>query len=160
MKRNRILMLSLIAVVAVFLIIDQFGSILEQWFVNWVYRLQLAIAGMSDTLVTNQGSPVSPINFKFSTLLIWVFIFLVGFYILGEIRFSLHKSKRWISDSCPRCGSTIHRIHRNRLDHFINWLLMPHAHRYRCSNTECHWSGLLYGRPRMQSMGGESIQPS
>jgi len=45
------------------------------------------------------------------------------------------------SPTCPRCGETVHRIHRRFVDHIAS-LLRP-VRRYRCENPACQWEGNL-----------------
>jgi hypothetical protein len=44
---------------------------------------------------------------------------------------------------CPKCGGTIHRIHRKRTDRLLD-LFVP-VRRYGCSNADCRWRGLRIG---------------
>ncbi len=66
--------------------------------------------------------------------------------VLWRIRYRLENASRWHEHTCPRCGSSLHRIHRNTLDRMIGFLMLPHSRRFRCDNLECGWSGLRYGR--------------
>jgi hypothetical protein len=61
-----------------------------------------------------------------------------------RIRDRFLKSLYWRSKVCPRCGSTLERVHRSQLDRLVGRFLLPHAHRYRCSNSSCRWSGLRH----------------
>jgi hypothetical protein len=158
MRKNRILMLALILFVGVILILDQFGPVLEAAFSQWIYNLQVAIANFSNSLLSGNRTPMQETSFSLSGLLLWVFIALVVFYILGEVRYNLQKTRRWTSDTCPKCGGKIHRVHRTSMDRFFNWLLLPHAHRYECSNHECNWTGLLQGRPQFPRFHDERSQ--
>jgi hypothetical protein len=87
-------------------------------------------------------------NTRFSlTDLVGGFVVLAGIlFVLWRIRYRLGKSQRWRSRACPRCGSTLHRVHRTTLDRFIGFLVLPHSRRFRCDNPDCRWTGLLYGR--------------
>lgn len=42
---------------------------------------------------------------------------------------------------CPGCGAPLKRVHRHVLDRFIS--LFRSVHRYRCSNPECDWRGVV-----------------
>ena len=44
---------------------------------------------------------------------------------------------------CPKCGATIHRVHRNFVDRLINGIVP--VRRYGCSNADCRWVGLRVG---------------
>jgi pimeloyl-ACP methyl ester carboxylesterase len=41
---------------------------------------------------------------------------------------------------CPRCGGSIHRVHRRWGDRVVSWFVP--VRRYRCSNRECRWCGI------------------
>jgi hypothetical protein len=45
---------------------------------------------------------------------------------------------------CPRCDSTLKQIHRRFFDRLISQFYQ--VHRYRCSNPECRWTGLLHNK--------------
>ena len=47
---------------------------------------------------------------------------------------------------CPKCESSIKRMHRNIFDRFLSRTFMPNSRRYRCTNSECGWSGLRKSR--------------
>lgn len=42
---------------------------------------------------------------------------------------------------CPDCGSALEREHRHALDRWVS--LFRTVHRYRCTNPDCGWEGLL-----------------
>jgi len=62
----------------------------------------------------------------------------------GRVRFL--SSPHWRATACPRCGSPIHRVHRNVVDKAVSKLFLPHARRYRCEKPECGWTGLRHSR--------------
>lgn len=62
----------------------------------------------------------------------------------GRVRFL--NSPYWRATACPRCGSPIHRMHRNVMDKAVSKLFLPHARRYRCEKPECGWTGLRHSR--------------
>jgi hypothetical protein len=43
---------------------------------------------------------------------------------------------------CPDCGSPLKQIHRRSFDRLITQFYP--IHRYRCSNANCRWEGLLH----------------
>jgi hypothetical protein len=85
---------------------------------------------------------------RMSALEILAWILAIGgmAFILWRIRFRFLKSDRWQVLACPRCGSNLHRVHRTSLDHLIGPIFLPRSARYRCSNSECRWSGLRQTR--------------
>jgi len=75
--------------------------------------------------------------------LIGAFLILIAVILLVlRIRHRFSSSEIWRSDTCPRCGSGLQRIHRTPPDRILARTLLPHARRYQCTDTECGWSGL------------------
>jgi hypothetical protein len=79
-------------------------------------------------------------------LLAWMLIVGGLIVILYRMRVRYLKSDHWQATVCPKCGSKLNRIHRTRLDRMLGPIFLPHAVRYRCSNSNCRWSGLRHGR--------------
>jgi len=71
--------------------------------------------------------------------------------VVWRVRFHLLRSEYWRVRQCPRCGSSLHRIHRNLLDRVVGLLILPHSRRFRCDNPDCRWTGLRYGRHHMEA---------
>ena len=67
-------------------------------------------------------------------------------FIGWRARVRFLSSPYWRATTCPRCGSPIHRVHRNMLDKVASKLFLPHARRYRCEQTACGWTGLRHSR--------------
>lgn len=86
-------------------------------------------------------------GFNLSTLLAYLVVLLALAVISWRVRARFLTSASWKATVCPRCGSDIHRVHRNLLDHFLSFTLLPSARRYRCANEKCRWSGLRRRRP-------------
>jgi len=42
---------------------------------------------------------------------------------------------------CPDCGGPLRQVHRRAFDRLVT--LFYRVHRYRCSNADCGWEGLL-----------------
>ena len=63
--------------------------------------------------------------------------------VLLRIRWRLMRAPSLTSVQCPRCRSDLHRVHRQALDHAINWYVP--VRRYQCTNRECNWRGLRVG---------------
>ena len=51
-------------------------------------------------------------------------------------------SDRYVGAFCPKCGSSLLRLHRFRSDQILSKILFLKFHRYQCSNSECDWGGL------------------
>lgn len=60
--------------------------------------------------------------------------------IVLRMRWRLMHSSSLTAMQCPRCGGTIHRVHRRARDRVLS-LVLP-VRRYRCANTECRWQGI------------------
>jgi hypothetical protein len=75
-------------------------------------------------------------------------VLLVGalVFIGWRLRVRFLRSPVWRVSECPRCGSPIHRVRRTWLDRVASTLVLPHARRYRCSNSDCGWEGLRHSR--------------
>jgi hypothetical protein len=61
-----------------------------------------------------------------------------------RVRWRLMRSVSLSTLRCPKCGGSLHRVHRRFLDRAIS-RFVP-VRRYRCSNHECHWNGLRVGK--------------
>jgi signal transduction histidine kinase len=83
-------------------------------------------------------------SFTVSDFIGWILILLTSAFVVWRARYRFLTSRFWRIEDCPRCGNTLHRIHRTRFDRFLTWILLPHSRRYRCNNDECHWSGLRH----------------
>ena len=62
---------------------------------------------------------------------------------LWRFRSKFLNSDHWNASACPKCGSSLHRIHRTGFDRFLSRSILPDARRYLCSDRECGWKGLL-----------------
>ena len=60
--------------------------------------------------------------------------------IVLRVRWQIMRSEALTSAKCPKCGGSIHRVHRHFRDHLID-VYVP-VRRYRCARRECHWEGL------------------
>ena len=63
--------------------------------------------------------------------------------VLWRFRSRFLNSDNWNASSCPKCGSSLHRIHRTGFDRILSRSILPDARRYLCSSRECGWEGLL-----------------
>lgn len=71
------------------------------------------------------------------------FLLITGVVVLAvrRVRWRLMNSPSLTAKRCPKCGSSLHRVHRTPIDRAISRLFVP-VHRYLCSKPECRWRGL------------------
>jgi hypothetical protein len=69
-------------------------------------------------------------------------------FIVWRLRIRLAQMPRWTAYQCPKCGRDIVRAHRTNADRVFIRFLLPGARRFRCSNQECQWTGLLRNWPQ------------
>jgi len=62
------------------------------------------------------------------------------FAIVLRVRWRLIRAESLTTLRCPRCGGSIHRVHRRAGDRVVGWFVP--VRRYRCSNKECRWGGI------------------
>ena len=128
----------LVALFGVFLVVEQFEireTMLE------VY-LRLADSLKRLALTTQEKLVAYITNFTPSDFLGWVLIIVTSVFIFWRVRYRFLNSDYWKADQCPKCGGELHRIHRSLLDRVLSWIIMPHARRYLCADSNCTWSGL------------------
>jgi hypothetical protein len=87
-------------------------------------------------------------NLSLSDFIGWVLLFIAIVLAIGVVRYRFTNSPALQASRCPQCGSDLHRVHRKYFDRLLSRTLLPHARRYRCSNSECHWTGLRHPRHR------------
>lgn len=63
-------------------------------------------------------------------------------FLFYRVRHRFMTSAQVASRTCPRCGSSLERVHRSWFDRFLGVTLMPKSRRYRCTSQSCDWSGL------------------
>lgn len=71
-------------------------------------------------------------------------IILCAVLIGVRVRYRVLRSERWISPTCPKCGSDLARIRRTSFDRFLSASFLPDARRYQCRNQACDWQGLKH----------------
>lgn len=79
-----------------------------------------------------------------SDLLGLALIVLALLILTRRVRWRLMRSEEWTGDTCPQCGSPMHRSRRRPLDRVIGWFVP--VRRYRCKNPDCGWKGLRVKR--------------
>ena len=88
----------------------------------------------------------------------WIIVVVAAALFVTQRRDRFLQSTRWVDDICPKCGDRIHRVHRTRMDRLINVILRSHLRRYRCSNSDCDWSGLRHGEPHRYRPGSRRFK--
>jgi len=69
-----------------------------------------------------------------------VLILVAVLAIVLRLRWRLIRAESLTTLRCPRCGGSIHRVHRRTRDRLVGWFVL--VRRYRCSNKECRWCGI------------------
>ena len=128
----------LVALFGVFLLVEQFE--IRETMLEVYIRLADSLKRLA---LTTQEKLVAYItNFTPSDFLGWVLIIVTSVFILWRMRYRFLNSDYWKVDQCPKCGGELNRIHRSLLDRVLSWIIMPHARRYLCADSNCNWSGL------------------
>ena len=128
-----------IILIGIFLLIERMDIRLTLW--RW---LSSFTAGLTSGLELVVGQSVQRItSLTLSDLVGLTLIVAALIAVLWRIRWRLTHDQRFTSDTCPVCGSELHRIHRTRLDRIVN--VFAPARRHQCKNPECDWSGLRFG---------------
>ena len=87
-------------------------------------------------------------SFTLSDLIGWILIIGTLVFVAWRARYRFLRSGYWRSTTCPKCGSSLERIHRKRFHHLLSKTLLPHGRRYGCTNTECNWTGMRHRHRR------------
>jgi predicted RNA-binding Zn-ribbon protein involved in translation (DUF1610 family) len=91
------------------------------------------------------------LNFSVTDFLGLVFIVgAIGFVFL-RIRHHFRSNADYDATVCPRCGSSISRVHRSSFDRLLGKTILPNSRRYRCTNKSCGWDGLRHQRYRAEA---------
>ena len=129
-----------IFLIGIFLLVERIDIRMTLW-----HGLSSFIVGLASGLELALGQSIQRItSMTLSDLVGLTLIVAALVAVLWRVRWRLTHDKRFTSDTCPVCGSELHRTHRTRLDHIIN-IFVP-ARRHQCKNHECGWSGLRFGR--------------
>jgi hypothetical protein len=75
-----------------------------------------------------------------SNALGFVLVLGAGIAIVLRVRWRLVQTESLTTLRCPRCGGSIHRVHRRLGDRAISWFVL--VRRYSCWNRECRWCGI------------------
>jgi hypothetical protein len=127
-----------IAATGVFLVVKEF-SIREV--LRLVYHTVIAYLGSwAQSVSTSANNTIA--QFSTSDLLGGVLVLAGLAFVIWRGRYHFYRSEYWKAVNCPKCGSKLHRIHRNSWDRFLSRTLLLGARRYQCENPECGWSGL------------------
>ena len=137
LKEYRVEIIALLAIaLAVFLLVEPFD--IRESFMAWVSRLADQAKVFSDKIVALIiRVPLS--DWIGSILLLATLVF-----VAWRMRYRFLKSNSWRGTTCPKCGSSLVRVHRSRFERLLSRIVLPHGRRYKCSNSECNWSGLRH----------------
>lgn len=151
-RKYRFELISLIAVgLGLFLLLERMSirASVSAWFNASAARLLGGVRQLDATL----DALISRISFSdvFGALLI------VGasVAILLRLRWRLLNDPKLTTAACPKCGGSIHRIHRKTADHLIS-AFVP-VRRYRCTNDACRWRGLRVGKHHASTRRGAAV---
>jgi hypothetical protein len=127
-----------VAATGIFLVANEF-SIREV--LGFVYQNAISHLG---SWAVNLSTGVQNYFSRFTSndLLGWLLFFFGLVFIFWRGRIHFLRSAYWKSVNCPKCGTTLHRIHRTSWDRFLSRVLFLDARRYCCRNPDCGWSGL------------------
>jgi predicted RNA-binding Zn-ribbon protein involved in translation (DUF1610 family) len=87
-------------------------------------------------------------SMKFTVMDFLGVVFVIGAigFIVFRIRHHFRNDSEYAATNCPRCGSSIMRVHRSPFDRLLGMTILPHSRRYRCKNKSCGWEGLRHQR--------------
>jgi hypothetical protein len=133
----------LIAVAGAILLFDRWQ--IHHLVTKWLEMTHSAVVGLLSAIDRSlaefvaETSPAELVGF--------VLVVLALLALVMRVRWRMMHSQRLTTLSCPRCGGSIHRVHRRMPDRLLS-LFLP-SRRYRCGNSECRWQGLrVYGGHR------------
>jgi uncharacterized paraquat-inducible protein A len=133
------------ALLGVFLLTEQFEirATLRAWLSALANGLWLGLNALIDRLLVYLKA------FTLSDLLGWLLVIGAIVFTFWRARLRFVSSTYWQSKVCPRCGSSVMRVHRHSLDRLLSATFLPDARRYRCTNAACGWSGLRHHEPHV-----------
>jgi hypothetical protein len=130
----------LIALLGVFLLVERIeirATIIQTS--GWIYETAKQLAQTSWENLT-----IYITSFTVSDIIGWILIAVTSVFVAWRLRYRFLKSRFWRIKDCPRCGSSLHRIHRTPFQRFLTLFLLPNGRSYRCTNDNCRWSGLRW----------------
>ena len=128
-----------IILIGIFLLVERMDIRVTLW-----YWLSTLLVGLTSGLELVIGQSVQRITSMTLSDLVGLALIVASLVaVLWRVRWRLTHDQRFSSDTCPVCGSELHRIHRTRLDRIVN--VFAPARRHQCKNDECGWSGLRFG---------------
>lgn len=144
LRKYRVELIALVVILlGVFLLVEQWDIrvTVMRTTIQTIDSLKPLLKAVSERLV---GYILS---MTLSDLIGWVLIIATLFFILWRIRYRYTHSERLKAMACPRCKGGLVRVHRTFFDRVLGWIFLPGSRRYRCSNSDCGWSGLRHRRP-------------
>lgn len=140
-----------LAALAVFLLLEQWN--IRSTLIYWLRTSSSAIIVALGAAAQRWG------NITLSNLTGVVLIVLVLLLARRRVRWRLTHTESLTRLSCPKCGSSLHRIHRTPLDRIVDRWVAP-VHRYKCSNHECSWKGLRVDARKRDRAETSADEPS
>ena len=133
------IILALIILVGVFLLVERVN--IRAAAGQWVADAQAAVLGGFSAIL--QIATRRATSLTLSDAIGAAMISLAVVIILWRVRWRLTHDERFASETCPKCGGDLYRIHRRRRDRILN-KFVP-VRRHKCKNPECGWTGLRFG---------------
>lgn len=133
-----------------------FAGLLAIMFRKEIFRWVKGVAQAIVPLLQRSGKAIgrSLTDFSPADLLGLLLIGAGIVFIVWRVRTRFQRQQGLRPSVCPRCGGTLHRTHRSRLDRFLTWAFLPHGRRYTCSS--CGWSGIRQSRSQI---AGHFLRP-
>lgn len=140
-RKYRVELVGLLAIViGLFLLVEQLN--IRRSIATWFRRIVASgLAGFQnlDVRISHLLSRISISDFLGLVLILGALA-----AVLARLRYRLLNDPKLTGDGCPRCGGSIHRVHRKWYDRVIS-VYVP-VRRYRCSEEDCRWKGLKVGK--------------
>jgi hypothetical protein len=109
-------------------------------FVGVVVVLVVLATVFSLVLVSGSGDWLVRLEIYFGKFP-WVSIMVPLGIVVAFLVVSVARLNRRSSQTCPRCGGSIERMHRTRMDRLI-CVVLPQMRRYGCQDPYCGWTRL------------------
>jgi RNase P subunit RPR2 len=137
LKEYRVEIIALVVIaLGVFLLVEPFE--IRESLMAWAARLAEQAKVFSDKMVA------LIIRVPLSDWVGSILLLAATVFVAWRMRYRFMKSKTWRGTTCPKCGSSLVRVHRTRFERLLSRIVLPHGRRYKCSNSECNWSGLRH----------------
>ncbi len=71
---------------------------------------------------------------------LWFALIMAAIFI--ELFMQMRKQMDHEPEKCPKCGRSVTRVHRTKLDRFLSNFI-PNLRRYACSDPFCRWTSIV-----------------